>query len=285
MAFHLYFRCLINNYMPTPPCTAGQLFRPRNQTKPWFCTGRGPTISRPSFIEVRLYLKRNTFMVHNLLVAVNNCSWVSPPFILIDFSSYIVCINASLSGGRCSSSLKSAHTGNSFVVANAVRPGCIWIYGDLQTTTHLWLEFVHAGVIYADSSEIGVDGNATFTNNAAGNDGGEKRLGQLVVLAVCLSWWKALFELCFKADKWREGALLYLKCTRRTCRNSFPTILVGSSHGKTMWRNWHRVLTLRPITPPSALKSSYVVYNAFHSSNWAGHLLAKTIGAMSVLQE
>ena len=51
---------------------------------------------------------------------------------------------------------------------------------DLQTPTHCRLVVVLTGVIVADSSELGIHGNAVFTNNSAEVDGGENGRGTYI---------------------------------------------------------------------------------------------------------
>ena len=47
-------------------------------------------------------------------------------------------------------------------------------FQDLQTPTHRRLAIVLAGVIYAWSSEIDINGASTFRNNSADSNGGDK---------------------------------------------------------------------------------------------------------------
>ena len=48
-------------------------------------------------------------------------------------------------------------------------------FEDPQTPTPRRLAIVLSGVIYALSSEIGIDGDSMFTNNSADSNGGDKR--------------------------------------------------------------------------------------------------------------
>lgn len=51
---------------------------------------------------------------------------------------------------------------------------------NLRAPTHCRLIIIPAGAIFLDSSEIGIDGNASFTNNSAEKGGGEERRGACI---------------------------------------------------------------------------------------------------------
>ena len=51
---------------------------------------------------------------------------------------------------------------------------------DLQTPTHSRLVLVLTGVIYAHFSELSIDGDAMFTKNSAGSEGGENGRGTCI---------------------------------------------------------------------------------------------------------
>ena len=68
-------------------------------------------------------------------------------------------------------SVFSPEKGIPFVVTPVCRHQRTFKYMDLQTPTHCRLVLVLTGVIYADFSELSIDGDAMFTNNSAGYGG------------------------------------------------------------------------------------------------------------------
>lgn len=73
---------------------------------------------------------------------------------------------------------------------------------DIQGPANCRLVIVPAGVIYANLSDIGIDGNASFTRNSAGSDGGEQYaerafLVTLVISLVVIPCRRALFQPIF----------------------------------------------------------------------------------------
>ena len=74
-------------------------------------------------------------------------------------------------------SVFSPEKGIHFVVTPVCRHQRTLKYMDLQTPTHCRLVLVLTGVIYADSSELSIDGDAMFTNNSAERSGGENGSG------------------------------------------------------------------------------------------------------------
>ena len=73
----------------------------------------------------------------------------------------------------------SPEKGIPFIVTPVCRHQRTLKYMDLQTPTHCRLVLVLTGVIYADSSELNIDGDAMFTNNSA-QLGGENGRGTCI---------------------------------------------------------------------------------------------------------
>ena len=76
-------------------------------------------------------------------------------------------------------SVFSPEKGIPFVVTPVYRHQRTLKYMDLQIPTHCRLVLVLTGVIYADSSELNIDGDAMFTNNSA-QFGGENGRGTCI---------------------------------------------------------------------------------------------------------
>ena len=74
-------------------------------------------------------------------------------------------------------SVFSPEKGIPFVVTPVCRHRRTLKYMDLQTPTHCRLVVVLTGGIFADYSELSIDGDAMFTNNWAENRGGENGRG------------------------------------------------------------------------------------------------------------
>ena len=115
-----------------------------------------------------------------------------------------------------------------YVVALVFRHQRTSKYRDHQRPTHHRLVLVLAGVIYAYSSYIGIDGDSMFTNNSARNNGGEKGRETCIALDIArmtttaiLVCGGALFLSCWtmrQRNKRRIGRFILLAYTRHTCR-------------------------------------------------------------------
>ena len=74
-------------------------------------------------------------------------------------------------------SVFSPEKGIPFVATPVCRHQRTLEYMDHQTPTHCRLVLVLTGVIYAEYSELSIDGDAMFTNNSAERSGGENGSG------------------------------------------------------------------------------------------------------------